>query len=111
MNHLSLTLRDAQYLCWKNFRKINDKLEPERGKRWTPFVTGVDLLEESGNVAGAIKSLQGFEPTEKQKAREALAKELSRLLYIIFILAEHYSIDLEESFLQTMDDYMLKFIG
>jgi NTP pyrophosphatase (non-canonical NTP hydrolase) len=108
---VSLTLRDAQHLCWKNFRKINDKLAPERGKRWTPFVTVVDLLEESGNVAGAIKSIESFEPTEKQKEREVMAKELSRLLYTVFVLAEHYSIDLEESFMQTMDDYMLKSIG
>jgi hypothetical protein len=24
---MSVTLRDAQHLCWKNFRKINDKLD------------------------------------------------------------------------------------
>jgi len=31
-------------------------------------------------------------------------------LYIIFVLAEHYGIELEDSFLQTVNDYMLKFI-
>jgi NTP pyrophosphatase (non-canonical NTP hydrolase) len=39
-----------------------------------------------------------------------LATELSDLLYIIFVLAEHYGIELEDSFLQTVNDYMLKFI-
>lgn len=39
-----------------------------------------------------------------------LATELSDLLYMIFVLAEHYGIELEESFLQTVNDYMLRFI-
>jgi NTP pyrophosphatase (non-canonical NTP hydrolase) len=39
-----------------------------------------------------------------------LAAELSDLLYMIFVLAEHYGIELEEAFLQTVNDYMLRFI-
>jgi NTP pyrophosphatase (non-canonical NTP hydrolase) len=105
-----VTLRDAQHLCWKNFRKINDKLDPERGKGWTPFVMVTDLLEEAGEVASAVKGLEGFKPSEKPKTKEMLATELSDLLYMIFVLAEHYGIELEESFLQTVNDYMLRFI-
>jgi NTP pyrophosphatase (non-canonical NTP hydrolase) len=107
---VSVTLRDAQHLCWKNFKKINDHLDPERGRNWTPFVMATDLLEEAGEVAGAIKGLEGFKPPEKPKTKEMLATELSDLLYIIFVLAEHYGIELEESFLQTVNDYMLRFI-
>ena len=105
-----MTLRDAQHLCWKNFRKINDKLDPERGKGWTPFVMVTDLLEEAGEVASVVKGLEGFKPPEKPKTKDMLATELSDLLYMIFVLAEHYGIGLEESFLQTVNDYMLRFI-
>jgi len=105
-----VTLRDAQHLCWKNFRKINDKLDPERGKGWTPFVIVTDLLEEAGEVASVVKGLEGFKPPEKPKTKDMLATELSDLLYMIFVLAEHYGIELEESFLQTVNDYMLRFI-
>ena len=107
---MSLTLRDAQHLCWKNFRKINEKLDPARGQGWTPFVMVTDLLEEAGEVAAVVKGLEGFKPPEKLKTKEMLATELSDLLYIIFILAEHYGINLEESFLQTVNEYMLRFI-
>ena len=107
---MSLTLRDAQHLCWKNFTKINEKLDPNRGKGWTPFVMVTDLLEEAGEVASVVKGLEGFKPPEKPKTKEMLATELSDLLYIIFILAEHYDINLEESFLQTVSDYILRFI-
>jgi len=107
---MSLTLRDAQHVCWKNFRKINDKLDPVRGKSWTPVVMVTDLLEEAGEVAAVVKGLEGFKPPEKPKTKEMLAIELSDLLYIIFVLAEHYGINLDEVFLQTVNDYMLRFI-
>ncbi|MEM3536829.1 MAG: MazG nucleotide pyrophosphohydrolase domain-containing protein [Candidatus Bathyarchaeia archaeon] len=107
---MSLTLRDAQHLCWKNFRKINDKLDPEKGKGWTPFVMVTDLLEEAGEVAAAVKGLGGFKSPETPKTKEMLATGLSDLLYIIFVLAEHYGINLEEAFMQTMNDYILRFI-
>ena len=108
---MSVTLRDAQHLCWKNFKRINERLDPERGKVWTPFVMITDLLEEAGEVAADIKGLEGFKPPEEEKTKEMLATELSDMLFIIFVLAEHYSINLEESFLQTVNDYILRFIS
>jgi len=105
-----MTLRDAQHLCWKNFRKINNKLDVERGKGWTPFAMVTDLLEEAGEVAAAVKGLEGFKPPEKPKTKEMLATELSDLLYIIFVLAEHYGIELEDHFLQTVNDYIIRFV-
>jgi NTP pyrophosphatase (non-canonical NTP hydrolase) len=107
---MSVSLHDAQHLCWKNFRKINDKLDPKRGKSWTPFVMVTDLLEEAGEVAAMVKGLEGYKPPEKPKLKELLATELSDLLYIIFVLAEHYEIKLEEVFLQTVNDYVLRFL-
>lgn len=106
---MSYTLRDAQHLCWKTFRKINDKLDPTRGKGWTPFVMVTDLLEEAGEVASIVKGLEGFKPPEKPKTKEMLATELSDLLYMIFVLAEHYGLNLEEVFLQTVNDYIMRF--
>ena len=70
-----------------------------------------DLLEEAGEVASVVKGLEGFKPPDKPKTKEMLATELSDLLYIIFVIAEHYGISLEESFLETVNDYMLRFIG
>jgi NTP pyrophosphatase (non-canonical NTP hydrolase) len=36
-----------------------------------------------------------------------LAAELSDLMYTVFVLAEHYGIELEESFMQNMDDKII----
>ena len=66
-----------------------------------------DLLEEAGEVASAVKGLEGFKPPEKPKTKEMLATELSDMLYIIFVLAEHYGIELEEAFMQTVNDRVI----
>lgn len=70
-----------------------------------------DLLEEAGEVAAAVKGLEGFKPPEKPKTKEVLATELSDLLYIIFVLAEHYGIELEEAFMQTVNDKIISMLG
>lgn len=108
---MSVTLRDAQHLCWKNFRKINDQIDPERGKRWTPSVTVTELLDEARKVAVTVKESEGPESPEKATAKEALATELSDMLYFIFVLAEHYGIELEEAFMQTVNDRIISMLG
>jgi len=85
-------------------------LNPEKGERWTPFVTVTDLLEEAGEIASAVKALEDLRPLEKSGTKETLAKELSNMLYTIFVLAEQHHIELEETFLQTVNDYILRFI-
>jgi NTP pyrophosphatase (non-canonical NTP hydrolase) len=67
-------MRDAQNLCVKNFKMINEKLDPIRGKGWTPFVMVADLLEEAGEIASVVKGLEGFKPPEKPKTKEMLAR-------------------------------------
>ncbi len=102
---LSITMRDAQNLCAKNFKMINERLDPMRGNGWNPFVMVTDLLEEAGEIASVVKGLEGFKPPEKPKTKEMLATELSDLLYMIFVLAENYGIELEETFVETINGY------
>lgn len=89
---------------------INDKLDPERGKLWTPLVMISDLLEETNRLGSTVKNLEGYKTSEKPEVKKTIATELSDLLYMIFVLAEQYRIELEESFLETVNDYMLKFV-
>jgi len=107
---LPLTLQEAQYASWKIFRKINAKLDAERGRAWDPFVIVADIIEEVGEVASVVKGLERFKPAEKPKTKEMLATELSDLLYGIFVLAEHYGINLDEIFLEHVNDYLLRFL-
>lgn len=68
------------------------------------------LLDEAGNIAAIVKGLESSKSPEESQTREMLTTELSDLLYIIFVLAEHYDVELENVFLQTVNDYILKFL-
>jgi phosphoribosyl-ATP pyrophosphohydrolase len=90
---LSYTLRDAQHVCWKTFKKL--------GGNQTLLSVITDLLEEASKVAVTVKE----QPDEK--AKQTLAIQLSDVLFSVFVLAEHYGINLEEIFLQSVNDRML----
>lgn len=85
-------------------------LGPDRSREWTPFAMVAALLEEAGEVASAVRGLEGFKPPEKVKTKEMLAAELSDVLFMVFVLAEHYGIELEESFMQTTNDRFMSML-
>jgi hypothetical protein len=93
---VSLTLRDAQHLCWKTFRKlelVNQSSTPSKAEE--------NLVAKAKEIA--LKS----QNSENGLSKEAAAKLLSELLYFAFVLAEQRGVELEESFLQTIDELIL----
>ena len=107
---MSLTLQDAQHVSWKIFKKIEAMSESEAEKIPDPSALVTDLLHEAGEVAAAVKRLENSAPAEKQKSKTMLAKELDDLLYCVFVLAEHYGLSLEESFLEHVNDNLLRLL-
>ena len=108
--NVSIALRDAQHLSWKTFRKLKDMLGPDGSRVWTPFAMVAALLEESGGVASAVRELESPKPSEKVKMKEMLATQLSDVLFMVFVLAEHYGIELEESFMQATSDRFMSMV-
>lgn len=104
---MSLSLQDAQHVSWKIFRKIDAKLGSEETPRRNPPAAVTHLLEGAGRVSAIVKSLEGSEPSEKVRPEEKLAKELNNMLYSVFVLAEHYGVNLEETFLEHVNDLLL----
>jgi len=98
-------------LALKTFEEINLRIKVAKGKEWNPFMIVTDILEEAGEVASIVKGLEGYKPPEKVKTKEALASELSDLLYNLFLLAGRYGINLEDSFVQTIQGYRRRFLN
>jgi len=107
---MTLTLQDAQHASYKIFRKINDRLLANGNKVHSPFTIVAGLLEETEEVATAVKSLEGLKPSEENITYQMLAKKLNDLLYSAFVLAEHYGVNLEETFLEHVNDSLLRFL-
>lgn len=107
MYSLSLSLQDAQHVSWKIFRKIEARRDAEAAKSRNPLVLTSDLLEEVETTSSVVKGLEGIESSEKPRTKEELAKELNEILYSVFVLAEHYGIILEETFLEHVNELLL----
>jgi NTP pyrophosphatase (non-canonical NTP hydrolase) len=70
-----------------------------------------DLLEEAGEVAAAVKGLEGYKPPDKPRTKEMLSGELSDLLYSLFVLASMYEIELEETYPGIVNGYKARFLS
>jgi hypothetical protein len=97
---LSLTLRDAQYLSWKTFKKLGKAEKYSEGS-----VSIADLMKKAEEIS---KRIQDSESTIN---KEGLGVLFSELLYVIFLLAEQHGVNLEESFLQTIDEIIMGSVG
>ena len=90
---MSYTMRDAQHVCWKTYRKLG-------GSQDSPSAVS-SLLEDVSKVSGIIKEESG------EKAKQDLATKLPDVLYDVFVLAEQFGINIEEVFLQSVNDRIL----
>ncbi len=92
---MSLTVRDAQYLSWKTFKKLGQS----------------EGLAVTGSVADFVKKAEAaarqIQESKSSKDKEAIGRLFSELLFIVFVLAEQHGVNLEESFLATVDEIIL----
>lgn len=101
---LSLTLRDAQHLSWKTFKKF----ETVDKKRSASLGSAGDLVKKANEISVKIDSL---EKSGSEGKKEEIAQLLSELLFIMFVVAERQGFSLEDSFLQSVDDLILGFVS
>ncbi len=86
-------MRDAQHVCWKTYRKLG-------GSQDSSSVVSA-LLKDASSVSNVVKEESG------EKAKEELVSKLPNVLYDVFVLAEQFGINLEEVFLQSVNDRIL----
>ena len=101
---MSLTLRDAQHLSWKTFKKFEKADE----KRSASLGASTDLVKKAEEIVQKIGTLEN---SGSSTGKEEIAKSLSELLFLMFVLAERYGVNLEDSFLQSVDELILGFVS
>ncbi|MCW4019165.1 MAG: hypothetical protein NWF00_10905 [Candidatus Bathyarchaeota archaeon] len=100
---MSLTLRDAQHLSWKTFKKFEKMWAPQAAN----FNSADELAKKACELAEKLKTKAPQTPADK----EEFGKHLSHLLFSMFILAESQGVVLEDSFLQAVDELILGFVS
>lgn len=100
---MSITLRDAQHLSWKTYKKFETV-----DKKITVIVGSSDaLIKKTAEIAQKMKAAEAIEGTREKQETGRL---LSELLFTAFVLAEQNGVELEDSFLQSVDEMILGFV-
>jgi NTP pyrophosphatase (non-canonical NTP hydrolase) len=74
----------------------------KNGKEWTRAELMHGFVGDVGDLMKLVMAKEGVRKIENTD--EKLAHELSDCLWSILVLAEKYNVDLEKSFLKTMDE-------
>lgn len=84
-------------------RQYYSQLEQKRyGRSWTDEEIALGFVGDVGDLAKLVMAHNGIRNIAE--ANSKMAHELADCLWSIMILSQCYGIDLEQTFLQTMDD-------
>ena len=86
-------------------QEMVDKWIHEHGGYWPSLSMVCAVMEELGEVAREINSLEGYKPKKSGRKNSKLGEELADLLFSIICIANHYKIDLGEEILEDLDKY------
>ncbi|MFX1274887.1 MAG: nucleotide pyrophosphohydrolase [Promethearchaeota archaeon] len=96
MIHDEESLQDIQ-------KKVDDWII-RNGGYWNPLSMTCAIIEEVGEVAREINSIEGYKP-KKSYEKSDLAEEMGDLVFSIICLANYYQVDLGDSILKTIKKY------
>lgn len=82
--------------------KYSELEKNKQGREWTNLNLMEGFVGDVGDLMKLIMAKEGVRDIEN--VDEKLAHELSDCLWCILVLADKYGIDLEQSFMETMDE-------
>jgi NTP pyrophosphatase (non-canonical NTP hydrolase) len=77
----------------------------QHGGYWSPLSMISAIIEELGEVAREVNSLEGYKPKKLNSLNVNLGQEMADLLFSIICLANYYKIDLGQEFEETIKKY------
>jgi NTP pyrophosphatase (non-canonical NTP hydrolase) len=89
----------------KEIQKLVNDWISQHGGYWGPLSMVLAIMEELGEVAREINSLEGYKPKKVNETKSNLGEELADLLYSIICIANYYKIDLDKELNSIIDKY------
>lgn len=86
-------------------QEIVDRWINEHGGYWSPLSMVCAVMEELGEVAREINSIEGYKPKKSVENNSKLEEELADLLFSIICIANHYKVDLAKELNKSIDKY------
>lgn len=92
----------------KDIQNIVDKWIREHGGYWPSLSMICAIMEELGEVAKEINSLEGYKPKKSDNFDSKLGEELADLLFSIICLANHNKVDLGDELTKVIKKYTIR---
>jgi len=89
----------------KEIQQTVNKWIKDHGGYWPPLSLICAIMEELGEVAREINSLEGYKPKKSNELVSYLGEELADLLFSIICIANHYKVDLGKELNNIIDKY------
>ncbi len=90
----------------KELQKIVNNWINDHGGYWPPLSMISAIMEELGELAREVNSLEGFKPKKViKRGKSNLGEELADLLFSIICVANFYEIDLSKELENVIDKY------
>ena len=102
----SRTFRDLS----RENQKIVKRFQKIEGKPWGVEGSLIELVKQVGELSKLIMVQEGYYASDRSKFHQGyeadkgkISDELSDVLFVILRIANHYGIDLEDSFLKSLE--------
>lgn len=89
-------------------QKRVDSWIQDHGGYWSPLAMISAIIEELGEVAKEINSLEGYKPKKNKGFEVNLGQELADLIFSVICLANHYQINLGMEFDNIIKKYTMR---
>lgn len=73
----------------------------QRGRKWTAKDHAMGFVGDVGDLMKLVAAKEGVRPAANVDSQ--LGHELADCMWSVFVLADHYGIDVEKEFIRTMD--------
>ena len=106
-----MKISEAQALTKEIAGEFDEKYKKRKS---TASLYFVDLIETLGELAGTVKIKEFWHTTPEfyqKKPKRKLENELVDFLYDILMIANVYNINLEEAFINRMQEFKKKFLA
>lgn len=95
---IKLSIADAQ-------KKVDDWINQFEEGYWTPLSMFAALVEEVGELAEEINSLEGYKPKKSDDGYVDVEMELGDVLFALICIANYYDVDLDDAVQKVMAKY------
>ncbi|MFX1454209.1 MAG: MazG nucleotide pyrophosphohydrolase domain-containing protein [Promethearchaeota archaeon] len=92
-----ITLKDIQ-------ERVNIWIQVHGGY-WPSLSMICAVMEELGELAREINSIEGYKPKKVKNYPSKIGVELGDLLFSIICIANHYEVDLGEEIIKVIEKY------